>query len=153
MRGTSMSMTSDFTEPLQLFESTNDAALGTVAGENPCVSSVGYVYQSDEKFGKFYLLLSDLAKHTQNLKAKPDVSLLITEPNLELPVHERKRATVLGKATLVKEKEIFSKLKEVYLLAFPKSEIFFTLADFRFYEIAPAEVHYYGGFGKAKVFK
>ena len=49
--------------------------------------------------------------------------------------------------------ELFASLKEEYLKVFPRSDMFFQLPDFRFYEVTAVEIHWIGGFGKAGTFK
>ncbi len=144
-------MNESFESVRELIRESSEAALGTVEGSQPFVSAVGFVSQQSEDI-ILDLLLSDLSRHTRNLQKNPSVSLLVVEEGKTIPVHEKVRATLLGKAELVKNQEKFQQLKKIYLKQFPKSEIFFSLPDFRFYEIKPQEIHWIGGFGKAQTF-
>ena len=142
-------------EALKLLESNHEAALATVEAGRPFVSATGYLYEKDPrgKFGSIYLLLSDLARHTQNLKRDPTLSLLIVEKNEEAPLHERRRATLQGTAKRLEDLKKFEALKTAYLKVFPRAQVFFTLPDFRFYEMKIEEIHWIGGFGKAARFR
>ena len=147
---------SAFQEAKALLAKAVDGALGTMDGNRPYVSATGFLYADDagEKgLGKIYYLMSDLARHTRNLKKNPEASLLVTEPAAALPIHERKRLTALGTVEAVQGHESYEALKAEYIKIFPRSEIFFTLADFRFYGMQLREIHWYGGFGKAEVLK
>ena len=142
-------------ESLQLLQKTHEASLGTLEDGKPFVSATGFIYESSgqSKYGALYILASDLARHSRNIQKNPNVSLLILEPNPNAPIHERKRVTVQGKTERVEDKGRFPELKAIYLKYFPKSEIFFTLPDFRFYRIEILELHWIGGFGKAETFR
>lgn len=139
---------------VSLLESSKEGALATLENtQHPFVSAVGFLYERVEGLGTFYLLLSDLARHTRNLSRDPKVSLLVVEKNEAAPIHERKRMTVQGRVKRVEDKERFQELSCRYLKIFPRSEMFFALPDFRFYEFQPEEIHWIGGFGKAAIFR
>lgn len=137
-------------EAVTFLRQSSEGALATLETSRPYVSAVGFFYEEDPKgkFGKVILLLSDLAQHTKNINVSPQVSLLVVEKG-SAPIHERRRFTIEGQIELA-FKDKFSGYKNNYLKAFPKSGIFFTLADFRFWEISVEKVHWYGGFGKAQ---
>lgn len=138
---------------LDFLTKSKEGALATLNDGLPFVSVVGFFFefQPGEKWGNVVLLLSDLAQHTKNIRQNPAVSLLAVEKS-DLPVHEKRRLTIEGKvsAAAKDENEIY---KKRYLEVFPKSGIFFTLSDFKFYELEISQIHWYGGFGKAAVFK
>lgn len=159
-------MSDNLQAALSLIENSREGALATLDAQDapaqsrdpvfsrPFVSAVGYLYERTAgKYGTTYLLLSDLARHTVNLKKNPGSSLLIVEANQDLPIHERKRVTLLGKAKIIDDKKKFEALKKDYLKIYPRAEIFFTLPDFRFYEIEINEIYWIGGFGKAEHFR
>lgn len=133
----------------------NEGALGTVEEGKPYVSAAGFVYRpaQGEELGRVYLLLSDLARHAKNIARFPEISLLVLEKREGIPVHETRRMSLQGRVTRVTEPVLFASLKQEYLKHFPRSEMFFQLPDFRFYELEIREVHWIGGFGKAGTFK
>ena len=138
---------------VRLLQSSREGFLGTLENAQPFVSAVSYLFESGapHRFGKIGLLLSDLARHTQNLQRNPNVSLLVTEPGTQ-PVYAKKRATVQGLASAMKDPIHFTDFKLRYVEAFPSAEIFFTFRDFHFYEIEITELHWIGGFGKIETF-
>ncbi|MSR78149.1 MAG: hypothetical protein EXS63_08020 [Candidatus Omnitrophica bacterium] len=147
-------------EVLNLIDSANEGSLATIdASGQPFVSAVGFIGnvfsprpQEGEGISLFFLL-SDLARHTKHLAQNPKASLLVVEQTAKLPVHEKKRATLSGTVSRVQDQNRFETLKQSYILAFPKSQIFFTLPDFRFYELTASEIYWIGGFGKAATIK
>lgn len=116
----------------------------------PFVSAVNYLFKPEtgEKLGSLYLFLSQLARHSQNIEKDSTVSLLVVETDAGIPLPERKRATVKGKAKIVASEPEKKLLESLYRRQFPFSEIFFSLPDFRFYQIEPQKVHWIAGFGK-----
>lgn len=156
-------------EAFELLRKSNEGALGTVEEGRPFVSGAGFFYEEGaaeardypwsrlrgtrpkgrgEAGGKILFLLSDLARHTKNLARNPAASLLIVEA-AGGPIHEKKRLTLQGAVRRVEGRGEFERLKEKYLAVFPRAAIFFTLPDFRFYEMRIEEAHWIGGFGKA----
>lgn len=140
-------------DTIRFLKGATEGALATLNGSLPHVSSVGFFFEleSTQNWGRAVLFLSDLAQHTKNIQKNPHASLLAVEKS-DLPVHEKRRATLEGKVAAVKLQETQVGYKKQYLSLFPKSEIFFTLADFKFYELEIDQIHWYGGFGKAAVF-
>jgi putative heme iron utilization protein len=131
-----------------LVVASREASLATLEDKRPYVSATGYVLSDPEHF-RIAVLLSNLARHTRNIRARPEVSLLIVEEGKTAPVHEKSRVTLLGEAALVKDAARSARLKDAYLDRFPRAQMFFSLPDFQFYEIVPDEIHWIGGFGKA----
>jgi len=137
---------------LSVIERSHEGSLSTLEEGRPFVSAVGFVFRkmkNEAKLGgKIYILLSDLARHTRHLKKNPKASLLVVEENRDLPIHERQRLTILGEMHRVQSQDEFETAKADYLKAFPRSQVFFTLSDFRFYELVAEEIYWIGGFGK-----
>lgn len=151
--GTAVIMTTELESVWRLISEAGEVALGTLEGETPFVSATAYLFEREDetRFGNFYLLLSDRARHTENLKIHNAVSLLVVggDPAAS-PIHERPRVTILGRAEPVQSREKSAELRERYLEIFPRSKIFLTLPDFRFYGVRPREIHWIGGFGEAR---
>jgi len=143
-------------EILDILVNTGEASLGTIENGRPYVSAVGYVYRpvdNPENCGHLYLLLSDLARHARNLVTSSPVSLLVIEKKSGIPVHELRRMSLQGRAARIRDAALFESLRSDYIKQFPRSEMFFQLPDFRFYQVTIDEVHWIGGFGKAGTFK
>ena len=131
-------------EILRFLNSNHEVSLGTLKQGAPYVSASGSI----EHQGKLYLLLSALAQHTKNLEQDKRASLLVIE-NSSAPVHEKKRVSLTGSLEKASSDQRDA-LKAEYLKVFPKSEMFFTLPDFHFYEFKITEAAWIGGFGKAQ---
>ncbi len=145
-------------EVLKILAAVPEASLGTVEGNGqPYVSAVGVLYETSpnplEETGRIFLFLSALARHTRNLAQNPSVSLLFCAREQESPVHEAPRLTVQGVISLIENPDAEQKLRNAYLGRFPRAEIFLNLPDFRFYEVLIREIHWIGGFGKAKTLR
>ena len=96
--------------------------------------------------------MSDLARHTQNIRNHERVSLMVLESGGK-PVYEKKRVAVQGIAHEIKEKEKVEAFRKEYLRRYPQAQIFFTLPDFHFFEIEISELYFVGGFGKIESLK
>ena len=141
---------------MSLLDSTNEASLGTLEEGHPFVSATGFIFEKGETGllpGKIYMLLSELARHTRNIKLYPRISLLIVQQDPSLAVHEKKRMTLQGTVSTVTEEAEHERLRNTYLEVFPRSQVFFTLPDFCFYALEPEEIHWIAGFGKAGTLK
>ena len=134
-----------------LLQSCTEGFLGTLEDKVPFVSAVSYLYESTADFqnglGRILILVSDLARHTQNMQKNPQVSLLAVESGTT-PVYEKKRVTIQGTAQIIKDEERFNLFKARYIKTFPGSAGFFNFGDFRFYEINVTSMHLISGFGK-----
>lgn len=124
------------------------ATLCTVA-----VDPAGYPYGSlvtvafDDE-GRPLFLLSTLAEHTKNLLARPEASVLVSEP---VDAHEQPlavgRVTILGKLTAVPEEERAA-VRETFLAQQPRASFYVDFPDFAFYRLEPESLRYVGGFGR-----
>ena len=137
-----------------LLERAHEGALATLEGGKPFVSAVGCLYVAGESgsettpvSGQIYFLLSDLARHTKNIRKHPQVSMHVLEKG-DAPAYERRRASAQGQIAEIRDREEFENYKMRYLEMFPGGKIFFTLSDFHFFEIEIAEIYFVGGFGK-----
>jgi len=138
-----------FAELRQLIQSCSEGALATLEDRRPFVSATGYILEDKDHLA-FAMLLSDLSRHTRNIRKNPFVSLLIVEEKRGAPIHEKRRATFMGQAALVEDTLRHECLRKSYRERFPGSDVFFSLPDFHFYAVVPEEVHWIGGFAKAK---
>ena len=117
--------------------------LATSRGGAPMASMT--LYLPSVSFGAFYVHVSRLAWHTQDMLQDAHVALSIAEtddkradPFTLLRVTIRGTAKDLGKE--------FS-LKNAWLTRFPQQAINFQLADFSFWEITPRDARFIAGFG------
>ena len=96
--------------------------------------------------GRAILLISNMAMHTQNLKADPRCSLFVGQVNAEGDPLGAARATVAGRAEPVPDQDLAS-AREIYLARNESSLYWVDFADFSFFRLQPIDVYYVGGFG------
>ena len=96
--------------------------------------------------GRPIFLISNMAMHTQNLKADPRASLFVTQAAVEGDPLGSARATLVGRAEAVSPEETAS-VREVYLAAHESSRYWVDFADFGFFRLEPIDLYYVGGFG------
>ena len=94
------------------------------------------------------LLLSGLARHTQNLLRDGRCSLLMADPNHESsdPL-AGSRISVIGHATRLVRGEDVSE-REAFLQRHPASSMYADFDDFAFFRVELAEGHLVAGFGR-----
>ncbi len=126
------------------------AALATLHGGVPAASMVPYALMPD---GRLVIHVSQLATHTADMQASPQVALLVTAPEdtsptpLALP-----RISVQGQAhPCPPEQADHAKARALYLARFPDSEPLFGFGDFSLFLVVPDQVRFVAGFGKAHV--
>jgi hypothetical protein len=96
--------------------------------------------------GRPIFLISNMAMHTQNLKADPRCSLFIGQAGADGDPLGAARATLMGVAEPVPEHEI-SLVREVYLARHENSRYWVDFSDFSFFCLRPIDLYYVGGFG------
>ena len=122
-----------------------EALFGSLATEGeggyPYVSLVGVAAQPN---GAPVMLLSNLARHTINLRKDPRVSLLLSEkPHAKDPLVTA-RLTVTGKVSEVDKSQVRAR----YLLRHPEAAKYVDFADFGFWSIAIKHATWLRSFGK-----
>jgi len=96
------------------------------------------------------LHLSNLARHTVNLKVNPHAGFMICTPEqtsaspLSLP-----RLSLEGSVVPVDASEVENE-KSCYLARIAEAEPLFSFADFRLYRFEIARMYWVGGFGSAR---
>jgi len=96
--------------------------------------------------GRPLFLISNMAMHTQNLKADPRSSLFVSQAAADGDVLGAARVTLVGKVLPVAEEER-PEVREIYLRAHPNSQYWVDFSDFGFFRLEPVDVYYVGGFG------
>ena len=132
----------------RLIRGQRTAALGTLRQGAPLVSMVLYLPAAD--FSAFFVHVSRLAWHTQDMLADPRVSLSIaaTDDGTRNP-QLLERVSLRGEARpLANDAHQFAEMKAAWLYRFPDSAINFELADFSFFRIAPRDARFVAGFGR-----
>jgi uncharacterized protein YhbP (UPF0306 family) len=121
------------------------AHLATLRGGAPMASMT--LYLPDESFGAFYVHVSRLAWHTQDMLQDARVALSIAQADdARADPFTLMRVTIRGEATQAEDPD--SSLKSAWLRRFPEQAINFQLADFSFWQIAPRDARFVAGFGR-----
>lgn len=141
--------TTEFSALRDLLHGQPVAALATLHQEEPAVSMVPFAVLPD--MGRLVIHVSQLASHTQDMLARPAVSLLVTAPlspgasPLALP-----RASLRGTARpCPPEATAYASARAAYLARLPDSEDLFSFGDFSLFLIEVHAVRYVAGFGRA----
>src|SRR5262245_32778240 len=126
----------------QLLRRERIAHLATLRGGGPMASMTLYLPAPD--FSAFYVHVSRLAWHTQDMAQDGRVALSISETDdRRADPFTLMRVTIRGEASQSQEN-----LKGEWLARFPEQAINFTLADFSFWRIAPRDARFVAGFGR-----
>jgi heme iron utilization protein len=126
----------------ELIEKERLAHLGTLRGGAPMVSMTLYLPEHD--FSAFYVHVSRLAWHTQDMLQDARVALSISQSDDgRADPFTLMRVTIRGEATQIKDGP-----KDPWLKRFPEQAINFTLADFSFWRITPHDARFVAGFGR-----
>jgi heme iron utilization protein len=113
----------------------------------------GYPYGSlvtvaADEAGRPLLLLSELAEHTGNLAARPEASILLTEPpGVTVDPPAAARVTILGPCKRVPAEEAEA-ARLIFLAAHAGAARYEGFKDFAYYRIEPIALRYVGGFGR-----
>jgi heme iron utilization protein len=96
--------------------------------------------------GRPLFLISNMAMHTQNLKADPRCSLFVGQANADGDPLGAARATLIGVAETVPASDLTA-VRETYLARHDKSRYWVDFSDFSFFRLQPVDLYYVGGFG------
>ncbi len=102
-------------------------------------------YGLDEQ-GRPIFLISTMAMHTQNLKADPRASLLVTQNDADRDPLGSSRVTLVGNALPVPDSDV-ADARKLYLASHANSKYWVDFEDFSFYRMDVVDVYYVGGFG------
>ena len=118
------------------------AHLATLRNGAPMASMTLFMPAPD--FSAFYVHVSRLAWHTQDMAHDPRVALSIAETDdRRADPFTLMRVTVRGDAA-----QLQGGPKDAWLARFPEQAINFTLADFSFWKIVPRDARFVAGFGR-----
>jgi len=87
-----------------------------------------------------------MAMHTQNLRADPRASLLVTQPDSGGDVLGASRVTLMGDVVPIEAPEV-AEGRKLYLARYENSKYWVDFEDFSFYRMNVVDVYYVGGFG------
>jgi hypothetical protein len=101
-------------------------------------------YSADDR-GQPVFLISNMAMHTQNLKADARASLLVMQETGDDPLGAA-RITLVGEVLPVPESETAA-VRELYLARHQNARYWVDFDDFGFYRMRVEDVYFIGGFG------
>jgi heme oxygenase (biliverdin-IX-beta and delta-forming) len=132
-----------------MIRSSRVAGLGTLHGGAPLVSMVAYFPAAD--FSAFYIHISRLAQHTQDLLADARVGLMISESDDgRVDPQTLARISILGMAEQVDTEHMqYSTIRSNYMARFPQSAPSFGFGDFGLWQILPESARFVAGFAQA----
>ena len=126
----------------KLIRSERIAHLATLRGEAPMASMTLYMPEAD--FTAFYVHVSRLAWHTQDMSHDSRVALSIADTDdRRADPFTLMRVSIRGDAV-----QMTGGPKEAWLARFPEQAINFELADFSFWKIVPRDARFVAGFGR-----
>jgi heme iron utilization protein len=131
-----------------LLRSQRVAHLATLRGGAPMASMTLYLPAPD--FSAFWLHVSRLAWHTQDMAQDARVALSIAEADDgRADPFTFRRVTIRGQAlNFSNEAAEYSTLRKSWLARFPEQAVNFELADFSFWKITPRDARFVAGFGR-----
>jgi putative heme iron utilization protein len=133
-------------------------SLSTVSRKQPGFPFGSIMPYGLDESGRPIFLISTMAMHTQNLKADPRASLLVTQLDgdgdplgasrvtLNGDPFGASRVTLIGNVLTVPKSEI-AEARELYLARYANSKYWVDFNDFSFYRMEVVDVYYVGGFG------
>jgi putative heme iron utilization protein len=96
--------------------------------------------------GRPIFLISTMAMHTQNLRADPRASLLVTQDDAGGDPLGASRVTLVGNVLPIPQSEV-AEARKLYLARYANSKYWVDFEDFSFYRMDVVDVYYVGGFG------
>ena len=129
-----------------LFSLASSGTLCTLSRKHPGFPFGSMMPYALDPAGRPIFLISNMAMHTQNLKADPRVSLFVARLDTEGDPLGAARATLVGDAEAVPEQQ-GAAARDLYLARHENSRYWVDFADFTFYRLEPLDLYYVGGFG------
>ena len=121
------------------------AHLATLRQGAPMASMT--LYLPNAGFTAFYVHVSRLAWHTQDMAQEPQVALSIAQTDdARADPFTLMRISIRGTAENLANPQ--PELQRLWLSRFPEQKINFELADFSFWRIAPRDARFVAGFGR-----
>ena len=141
---------------VQLWKNMETASLGTLEPNGfPHVSLITIAPQDN---GSALLLLSDLARHTENIKRDSRASLLVQaapdgkgEVSTNVDPLASERITIHGNIEVLPVDQQKNG-KFDFIKRHPAAEQYINFADFNLYEFCASEIYLVGGFGRIESF-
>ena len=134
---------------LSLRDNVSSLQIATLGAEQtPQVSYAPFVWQDNSA----YLLLSDLAQHTQNLKLNPSISVMMIEDENQARNQFARRRIILQGAVQVIERNVldFNRILAEFKVRFGEViDLIEPLQDFHLFQVLIRGGRFIRGFGQA----
>jgi putative heme iron utilization protein len=122
------------------------ATLSTLSRKQPGFPFGSLMPYALDSIGRPLFLISNMAMHTQNLKADPRASLFVTQPAADGDPLGAARATLIGNIVQISETDKPA-VRELDLARHENSRYWVDFTDFAFFRMDILDVYYVGGFG------
>ena len=122
------------------------ATLSTLSRKQPGFPFGSLMPYALDPSGRPLFLISNMAMHTQNIKADPRASLFVTQPAADGDPLGAARATLIGNILQVPDEDKAA-VRELYLARHENSRYWVDFADFSFFRMDILDLYYVGGFG------
>lgn len=122
------------------------ATLSTLSRKQPGFPFGSLMPYALDDTGRPLFLISNMAMHTQNIKADSRASLFVTQPAADGDPLGAARATLIGNILQVPEEDKAT-VRELYLARHENSRYWVDFADFSFFRMDILDLYYVGGFG------
>jgi putative heme iron utilization protein len=132
-------------EARALLRAARTATLATVDASGAPLATL--VAVTDDGEGRPLFLLSSLAEHTRNLRARPDASVLISEG--DAATMNRARVTFIGRLRWLEGPEADA-ARQRFLQTHDEAQTWVTLKDFAPARLELTAVRFVGGFARAQ---
>ena len=130
-----------------LLSGLSTGTLSTVSRKHPGFPFGSLMPFALDAAGRPLFLISNMAMHTQNLRAEPRASLFLNQiAAADGDPLGSARATLVGEAVPIPLEDI-PDARERYLAAHENSRYWVDFADFSFFRLSPLDLYYVGGFG------
>jgi heme iron utilization protein len=121
-------------------------SLSTLSRKQPGFPFGSVMPYALDEHGRPVFLISTMAMHTQNIKADPRASLLVTQPGAGDDPLGASRVTLVGSVLPVAPPEA-AEARRLYLERHANSKYWVDFEDFSFHRMDVVDVYYVGGFG------
>lgn len=116
----------------------------------PSVSMVPFAFETT--LSCLVIHVSALASHTGFMLARPDVGMMVCEPEvIGQPVHALQRVSLQARAERLQvHSPAWQACRDAYLARFEEARQMTELGDFSFFSITPVSARHIAGFGAAR---
>src|SRR6202007_2664770 len=129
-----------------LISLTSVGTLSTISRKHPGFPFGSLMPFALDSTGRPIFLISNMAMHTQNLKADSRCSLFVGQTGTDGDALGAARATLIGNAEPVPGNDVAG-ARERYLARHENSRYWVDFSDFSFFRLQPIDLYYVGGFG------